>query len=100
MAPDNLSLAGKVAVVTGSGRESGIGACIAATLARNGALVTINYISDASASRAADVAETICRQGGRAAVVKADISTPEGAKVLIDETLLAFGVDHIDILGE
>lgn len=100
MAPDNLSLAGKVAVVTGSGRESGIGACIAATLARNGALVTINYISDASASRAADVAETICRQGGRAAVVKADISTSEGAKVLIDETLLAFGVDHIDILGE
>ncbi|KAJ5126571.1 hypothetical protein N7448_007350 [Penicillium atrosanguineum] len=98
MSPDTLDLAGKVAIVTGSGRETGIGACIASTLARNGALVIINHVSDASSPRATNVMEDICRQGGRAAVVKADVTTPEGAKALINETLLVFGVDHIDIL--
>ncbi|KAJ5676551.1 uncharacterized protein N7477_002184 [Penicillium maclennaniae] len=98
MAPDTLDLAGKVAIVTGSGRETGIGACIAATLAKNGALVIINHVSDASSCRAAHVVEAISRQGGRAAVVKADITTPEGARALVDETLSVFGVDHIDIL--
>lgn len=99
MAPDTLDLTGKVAIVTGSGRETGIGACIATTLAHNGALVIINHVSDASSSRAANVVKAISRQGGRAAVVKADVTTPEGAKALVDETLLTFGVDHIDILG-
>lgn len=59
MTPDTLSLAGKVAIVTGSGRENGIGAAIANALARNGAAMTINYVSNASAPRAAAVAKRI-----------------------------------------
>ncbi|KAJ5112875.1 hypothetical protein N7456_001409 [Penicillium angulare] len=98
MAPDTLSLTKKVAIVTGSGRETGIGAGIAFALARNGAYVTINHVSDASAPRAAKVAETIRLHGGKATVVQADISTQVGAKTLVEQTLAAFAVDHIDIL--
>lgn len=42
MSPDTLSLDGKIAIVTGSGRENGIGAAIAFALAGNGASVAIN----------------------------------------------------------
>jgi NAD(P)-dependent dehydrogenase (short-subunit alcohol dehydrogenase family) len=100
MAPDTLSLSGKVAVITGSGRENGIGAAIAVALARNGASVAINYVSDSSASRAAKVAEHVEAVGGRVAVVQANVETPEGAKKLVSETLAAFGEDKIDILGD
>ncbi|KAB8232480.1 SDR family NAD(P)-dependent oxidoreductase [Aspergillus alliaceus] len=95
---DTLSLTGKVAIITGSARETGIGAAIAAALARNGAYVTIDHVSDSSAEAAARVAQKISNEGGRVTVVQADVSTPEGAKMLVDETLAAFNVDHIDIL--
>lgn len=99
MAPDTLSLAGKVAIVTGSGRENGIGAAIALALARNGASVTINHVSDSVATRAAGVAKKVEEVGGKATVVQANISTPEGAAKLINATLEAFKTDKIDILG-
>lgn len=96
----DLSLTGKVAIITGSGRETGIGAGIALTLARNGAWVVINHISDESAPRAAKVAESIVQNTiGKVIVVQADVSTPEGAKVLVEESLRQFKVDHVDILG-
>ncbi|KAJ5606256.1 hypothetical protein N7510_009037 [Penicillium lagena] len=98
MAPDTLSLAGKVAIVTGSSRETGIGAGIAFALARNGVRVTINHVADASASRAAAVAQRIVDEGGDATVVQADVTTVEGARKLVDGTLAAFGVDHVDIV--
>jgi NAD(P)-dependent dehydrogenase (short-subunit alcohol dehydrogenase family) len=100
MAPDTLSLAGKVAIVTGSGRENGIGAAIAVALGRNGASVAVNYVSDSSASRAAKVAERVEAVGGRVTVVQANVETPEGAKKLVSETLAAFGSGRIDILSE
>ncbi|EFX03128.1 metallo-beta-lactamase superfamily protein [Grosmannia clavigera kw1407] len=93
-----LSLVGKVAIVTGSGKENGIGAGICRTLARHGASVTINYVSKATEPRAKAVAESIRNNGGRAAVVRGSIDTPEGAKRLVDETLQYFGVDNINIL--
>ncbi len=99
MAPDTLTLARKVAIVTGSGRENGIGAAIALALGRNGASVAVNYVSDSSASRAAKVADNVQAAGGRATVVQANIETPEGAKKLISETLAAFGINKIDILS-
>ncbi len=99
MPVDTLSLAGKVAIVTGSGRENGIGAGIAMALARNGAAVTINYISDSVTKRAHDLADKIKADGGRATVVQTTVNTPEGAKFLVQETLKGFGTDHIDILG-
>jgi NAD(P)-dependent dehydrogenase (short-subunit alcohol dehydrogenase family) len=100
MAPDTFSLASKTAIVTGSGRETGIGAAIARALARNGAAVTIHHFSPESASRATKVAEEIQRAGGKAAVVQADVQTPEGAQKIVTATLKAFGVDKIDILGK
>ena len=99
MPADTLSLAGKVAIVTGSGRESGIGAGIAYALARNGASVTINYHSDSSGPRAANVVKEVERVGGKAATVQADINSPEGDEKLVSETLRLFRTDHIDILG-
>ncbi|KAF4950819.1 hypothetical protein FGADI_7952 [Fusarium gaditjirri] len=98
MANDSLSLEGKVAIVTGSGRENGIGAAIAATLAQHGAAVTIHHVSNSVTERAHAVAKGIRADGGKAAVVQTSIETPEGAQYLVDETLRAFNTDHIDIL--
>jgi NAD(P)-dependent dehydrogenase (short-subunit alcohol dehydrogenase family) len=96
-----LDLANKVAIVTGSGRENGIGAAIAMTLAKAGARVTVNYISESSASRAAQVVSNIESAAGKgvATAVRADVSTAEGSQKIVDDTLHAFGVDHIDIIG-
>ncbi|EMR68541.1 putative short chain type protein [Eutypa lata UCREL1] len=98
MPADTLSLAGKIAIVTGSGRENGIGAGIALALGRNGASVTINYVSDSSAKRAHVLADKVRAVGGQATVVQASVVTPEGAQRIVQETLEAFGTDHIDIL--
>jgi NAD(P)-dependent dehydrogenase (short-subunit alcohol dehydrogenase family) len=96
---NDLSFEGKVAIVTGSGRPNGIGGAIATALAARGACVTINYVSDSSAPRAAELAESIRARGGKAAVVRGDVGDPEVAKRLVKETLAAFNTDRIDILG-
>ncbi|KAF4466372.1 versicolorin reductase, partial [Fusarium albosuccineum] len=95
---DTLSLQGKVAIVTGSGRENGIGAGIALALARNGASVVVNYVSDSTKDRAAGVCRTLHAAGGKAIVVQASVETPEGAQHLVNKTLEGFETDHIDIL--
>ncbi|KAI0544122.1 NAD(P)-binding protein [Xylaria curta] len=95
---NDLSFQGKVAIITGSGRPSGIGAAIAVALADRGACVTINYISDSSAPRATELAESIKAKGGKATVVRGDVGDPEVAKKLVKETLAAFNTDKIDIL--
>lgn len=99
---DSLSLAGKTAIVTGSGKENGIGAAIALALARNGARVVINYVSETTAPRAAKVADSIEAVAGKgsAVAIQQDISTPEGTKKLVAEAISAFGIDRIDILGK
>ncbi|KAF5979211.1 hypothetical protein FCOIX_5420 [Fusarium coicis] len=86
-------------IVTGSGRENGIGAAIATALARNGAAVTIHHVSDSVTKRANTVAERIRADGGKATVVQSSIETPEGAQYLVDQTFRAFNIDHIDILS-
>ncbi len=99
MPVDTFSIADKVAIITGSGKENGIGAGVATALARNGAWVVINYVSDATTPRAAEVCKKIEDAGGRAAIVRADVTHPEGAKSLVEGALKAFGVDKVDILG-
>jgi NAD(P)-dependent dehydrogenase (short-subunit alcohol dehydrogenase family) len=98
MPADTLSLTGKVAIITGSGRENGIGAGIAFALARNGAAVTINYVSESSTKRAEAVMQKIRDQGGKATIIRASVNE-EGAKTLVEGTLKAFETDHIDILS-
>ncbi|EFQ25730.1 uncharacterized protein GLRG_00874 [Colletotrichum graminicola M1.001] len=100
MSTDSLSLSNKVAIITGSGRENGIGAAIALALARAGARVYINYISESSATRAAQVVSNIEAAVGKgvATSIRADVSTTEGSRKIVEETLCSFGVDHIDII--
>jgi 3-oxoacyl-[acyl-carrier protein] reductase len=85
-------LRGRVAVVTGSGRN--IGRAIARALADAGASVVVNAKS--SAHEAEAVAREIREAGGHAAPKIADVSSPEGATALIAAAIDTFG--RLDIL--
>jgi len=68
-----MGIEGKVAVVTGGSR--GIGRAIAARLARDGALVCVNYRGDVDAARA--VVEEVEAAGGEAFALQADVGSIE-----------------------
>lgn len=86
------SLAGKVAIVTGSSK--GIGAGIAERLAADGASIVVNYAT--SAADADTVVRRITAAGGRAVAAQADLSQPSQIQPLIDAALTHFG--RLDIL--
>ena len=65
-----MSLAGRVALVTGAGR--GIGKAIAQALAAKGAAVAVHY--HASREGAEKLAEEIRARGGKALAIQADVS--------------------------
>jgi NAD(P)-dependent dehydrogenase (short-subunit alcohol dehydrogenase family) len=80
------------ALVTGSSR--GLGRATAVQFARDGYDVTVNYHT--SAKKAETVADTIRDHGQEALVVQADVSDPDAAQRLVDETVDAFGrLDHV-----
>ena len=79
-------LAGKVAVVTGSGR--GIGAAIATRYAQEGAKVVVTDIDGDNANA---VSERIKAHGGEAIAVTTDVSRKDQVDALIQATLDAFG---------
>lgn len=96
----SLSLRGKVAFVTGSGRENGIGAAIARALAQHGADVAIHYVSESSQARAEAVAANICGDFGvRATVVRGPVQDRGAAFRMVQEAMHGLESDHIDILG-
>ncbi len=86
------ALDGQIAVVTGSSR--GIGRACAIELARHGASVVVNYISDRDSAESC--AKEIDDAGGKALVVQADVSSAEEAKRLIETAEQEFG--KVDIL--
>jgi 3-oxoacyl-[acyl-carrier protein] reductase len=69
----NKDLEGKTALVTGGSRGIGRATCLA--LAREGARVAVNYLSNAEAAREA-VAD-IEGLGGEAMMIEADVSDPD-----------------------
>lgn len=79
-----------------------MGSGIALALARAGARVVINHVSEASTTRAATVASSIESEVGvgKVTVVGADISTAEGLQELVNKTLHSFNVEHIDIISK
>lgn len=85
-----MSLAGKVALITGASK--GIGKATALRLARDGASIVVNYASDAKS------ADTLVHSIGihRALAVKADVSKVAEIEKMVKQAVDKFG--KIDIL--
>lgn len=81
----------KVAIVTGAG--SGIGRACMELFAREGAKVVG---CSRTQSNLDETLASVTRDGGEGIVVAADLSTPEGAKTLVDATIAKYG--RIDVL--
>ena len=97
------NLTGKVALVTGAGGKYGIGRAIATRLAKEGADVAVNdmtehpYATDQPDWHGLpDVVREIEGMGQRAISVVADVTDAEQVKGMVDQTVAHFG--KIDIL--
>lgn len=86
------NLNNKVILVTGSSK--GIGKEVAILLAKNGAKIIVNH-SNSQKEADATLAE-ITQNGGKAIVVKADVSDREQVTELFNKSIAAFG--KIDVL--
>ncbi|NRR22626.1 SDR family oxidoreductase [Brevibacillus sp. MS2.2] len=87
----SMRFAGKVAIVTGSGK--GIGKTIAQKLVQEGALLTV---TDVNKQTCEETALQINQAGGRAIAVEADVSKAKDTRRIVDKTIEAYG--RIDIL--
>lgn len=88
-----MNLDGKVAIVTGGGRD--IGRACALRLASEGAKVAINYHSSSDGAESA-VAE-IAAAGGAAFALQGDMTNSEDVERLVAKSLSEFG-GHLDVL--
>ncbi len=88
----DLSLKGKVALITGGGRDTG--RRIAETLAAEGATIAVNYRK--SGSEADRVVKSIKATGGEAKSYEADISQYNQVTTMVDQIVADFG--QLDIL--
>jgi NAD(P)-dependent dehydrogenase (short-subunit alcohol dehydrogenase family) len=79
-------LKNKIALITGAG--SGIGEAVAILFAANGASVALADIDINGTER---VRALIEKQGGKALVVKTDVSKPEDNERAVNETVKAYG---------
>ena len=87
-----MLLKNKVAIVTGG--NSGIGKAIVLELARQGANVTVDYVSNPDATEKLET--RVAALGDRAIGVDADVSKIADLQRLIDATIKAFG--RLDIM--
>src|ERR1700742_4135868 len=79
-------LDGKVALITGGG--GGIGRATALAMVREGARVAV---ADFNAAAARDTAALINTAGGQAITLIGDVSRAKDVKVLVQDTLSAYG---------
>jgi 3-oxoacyl-[acyl-carrier protein] reductase len=86
-----LSLAGRVALVTGASR--GIGRAVAHLLAARGAAVAVNYSSREDAAR--ELCEQITAEGGKAIAVGFDVSDPAAVDAGVARVVAGLGGLHI-----
>ena len=84
---EGQALAGKVAIITGSGKN--IGKAIAMRLAADGAAVVINGRGDRAIVE--ETAQEIRGTGARAMPYLADISKPDAVQAMVDATVKEFG---------
>ena len=87
------TLSGKTALVTGASR--GIGRASALALAKAGAQVLVHYGNGAKEAEA--VVTEICKGGGRADAIAADLAAPDGPHRLAKQARAIVG-DRLDIL--
>ena len=87
-----MTLAGRVALVTGGGR--GIGRSISLALAEDGASVAINYRKDQPAAQ--EAADQITAAGGKARIYAASVENLEEDEAMVQAVLADFG--KVDIL--
>jgi NAD(P)-dependent dehydrogenase (short-subunit alcohol dehydrogenase family) len=85
-----MQLSGKVAIVTGAGRN--IGEAAAKLFASEGASVGVIDLNESAASK---VAEEIRKAGGKAIAVRADVSDENDVRMLVDKVANAFGKINI-----
>jgi 3-oxoacyl-[acyl-carrier protein] reductase len=89
---NHKELAGRVAIVTGSGRN--IGRSIALALAEAGAAVTVNVRSNRAEADA--VVKRIEKLGGQALAVQADVGEPSAVEKIVEATAKRFGrIDYL-----
>ncbi|NUU24599.1 MAG: SDR family oxidoreductase [Streptomycetaceae bacterium] len=82
----------QTALVTGA--ASGIGAAVAARLARGGARVVVADIDDLGAAR---TAAKINDAGGRARAMRVDVTRPESVEALVASAVEAYGGLHLAV---
>lgn len=87
-----MTLAGKVALVTGGSR--GIGRAVALKLAENGADVAINYAGNTAAAE--EVKAAIEKLGRRAMLVQGSVADTDGVQALVNQVVKELG--RLDIL--
>ena len=87
-----MTLAGKVALVTGGSR--GIGRAIALTLAEHGADVAINYAGNTAAAE--EVKTAIEGMGRRAILVQGSVADTDGVQAIVNQVVKELG--RLDIL--
>src|SRR5947209_18808800 len=89
---NGFRLDGKIALVTGSGRN--IGRAVAESFAAAGARVVINGHSDQAALE--ETAAAIRANGGEVLPVMADVSDHKAVSALVDQTVKHFcGIDIV-----
>ena len=99
----------RVALITGCGKENGIGAAIAQRLARDGFIVVVSDVAaagvdnDKTVQRASSgwqgldtLVQRIEAAGGKALSLTGDVSTEDGAAHLVARTIDAYG--RLDVL--